>query len=366
MKDYTFIIKHILRYAIYFVGFLIICMIFDYIDSKNKAVNIIEIVFISFYLVIGATYFIYSLIKHDREIYKIQKEREGKFNYFLDILETFNYETSTKEDKIKYLLASLYEASSNYTMCSFYARCFAFSRVEIKELLYNEIDAEFNEFINDIVLKFKGSPQIALFRYRVISKINKTLGLEEGYYSDATYNFRMTIYRSGKKYNILKERCSDNKWNKVRIDKGFNSFDDAYLIVTRTINYLNDDLRKILTENAKSEINLETFKEEAHTYKLALNQNRDEIEFSLFRLYYFLKFKDFKYYKLFINKNKYNDFEILNSNYPKIYNKLNNYYKTKKEEDLKKLYETLKEEIDKHIVDDKFRIEEDYEKGPNL
>ena len=358
MKDYTFIIKQVLRYAIYFVVFLIVCMIFNYIDSKNKVVNIIEILFVAFYLVIGATYFIYSLIKHDREIYKKQKEKENKLYDYLDILETFNYETSTKEEKIKYLFAALYEASSNYTMSSFYARCFAFSRIEIKELLYNEIDMEFNEFINDVILKFKEGPQIALFRYRIISKINKTLGIKEDFYSDATYNFRMIIYKRGRKYNILKEKYSDNKWKKIRIDKGFNSFDDAYLIVTRTINYLNDDLRKILTENSQNKIDLETFKEEAHTYKLALNQNRDEIEFSLFRLYYFLRFKDFKYYKLFIYKNKYNDFEILNSNYPEIYTKLINYYKTKKEEDFKKLFKTLKEEIDKHIINDKFRIEE--------
>lgn len=359
MKDYTFIIKHILKLAIYLVIFTIFCLIFDRIDSNNKAVNISEIIFISLYLTIGGTYLIYVLIKHDREIYKRQKEKEKKFFEFLDILETFNYDASSLDEKIHYLLAALYEASSNFTMTDFYARSYNFSRYEIKELLYNVLDNEFNEFINDIILDFKEDGQIALFRRRIVEKINKILGiLDEGYYYDATNNFRIMIYHSMNSYKLLKEGLKDNKFVKIKVENGYTTFDDAYLVTTRTIYFLNENLRDNINAAIKNDINLYTFKVQAHTYRLALNPECDDVEFSLFRLNYFLNFRDFKTYKSFIEKNKYKDFELLKTNFQEVYKALQNYFKSKNDDDLKKLYSVLKEEIDTHIINDKFRIEE--------
>ncbi len=359
MKDYTFIIKHILKIAIYLVIFIIFYLVFDRIDSNNKVVNITEIIFITLYLTIGGTYLIYVLIKHDREIYKKQKEKEEKFFKFLDILETFNYDTSSLDEKIRYLLAALYEASSNFTMTDFYARSYNFSRSEVKELLYNVVDNEFNEFINNIILNFKEEGQIALFRRRIVEKINKIIGIsDEGYYYDATNNFRIKIYQSGNSYKLLKERFKDNKFVKIKVDKGYNTFDDAYLATTRTIYFLNEDLRDSIKAAIKNDINLYTFKVQAHTYRLALNPECDDVEFSLFRLNYFLNFRDFKTYKSFIKKNKYNDFELLKINFQEVYKTLQNYFKSKNDDNLKKLHSVLKEEIDKHIEHDKFRIEE--------
>lgn len=359
MKDYTFIIKHILKMAIYLVIFIIFCLIFDRIDSSEKAINICEIIFITLYLTIGGTYLIYVLIKHDREIYKKQKEKEEKFSDFLDILETFNYDVSSSEEKTHYLLAALYEAASNFTMTDFYARSFNFSRFEIKELLYNALDNEFNEFINDIILNFKEDGQIALFRRRIVENINKIIGInDEGYYYDATNNFRIMIYQSGNSYKLLKEGFKDNKFLKIKVEKGYTNFNEAYLAATRTIYFLNEDLRNSIKAAIKNDINLETFKVQAHTYKLALNPECDDVEFSLFRLNYFLNFRDFTTYKSFIKKNKYNDFELLEINFPEVYKALQNYFKSKNDDDLKKLYSALKEEIDKHIANDKFPIEE--------
>ncbi len=321
MKDSKFIIKKIMQIIIYLGIFALICAVFAKIDSKQSYVNVLELIFLCIYMLVGSMYILKDCFSRDAKSRKdIKKEKEDveKFNKYLDILNEFNYEYSSLENKFKYLIASLYEASVTFQMSDFYARARDFSRIEIKDILYNKIDYEFDEFIDNVIMKFAESMSVSFFKTRIINIISKEVGIvtNENYYYDMTYNFRGSIVESNGKYNVVKEAFKNNKWEVVQIEKGFLTDDEAYLDVTRIINVINDQLRNNLLDEFKdSTVDEDVFKLLAHTYKVLYQGVNGEA--AIFRLYYIIKNYGLKEYIKCL-KNDKEDVEALINAYPNL------------------------------------------------
>ena len=104
MNDSKFILKKIIQTTFFVIIFGLICAVFSKIDAKEKYINILEMIFLCLYMVIGSVYIIKDFVSKDRirgkEI-KIEKKKLKKFNEYLDILNNFNYNHSSLEDKTK-------------------------------------------------------------------------------------------------------------------------------------------------------------------------------------------------------------------------------------------------------------------------
>ena len=365
MNDSKFILKKIIQTILFVIIFGLICAVFSKIDSKEKYINILEMVFLCLYMVIGSVYIIKDFVSKDRirgkEI-KTEKKELKKFNEYLDILNNFNYNHSNLEDKTKLLIASLYESSVTYQMVDFYARTRDFTRAEIKDILYNKIDYEFDEFIDDVIMNFKESMSIAFFKTRIINVINKEIGcdMDNKYYYDMTYNFRASIVESSNKYNVVKESFKDGRWQVIQIEKGYQTDDSAYLEITKLVNVINDELRNNLNaELKKTNVDEHMFKLYAHTYKVMYDSSTPEA--CLFRLYYIIRNYGLKQYIKCLKTDK-KDIKIMIESFPNLKEELivisTKHLSDKRIEFIKNvLIEKIEPYIDDYIKDDKYNIE---------
>lgn len=314
MNDSKFIIKKIIQTILFFIIFALICAVFAKIDSNEKYINIIEIIALCVYMVVGSVYILKDFISMDRKRGKKIKQNnkyKKKFDEFLDILNEFNYNQSSLEEKYKYLIAALYESSVTYQMIDFYSRARDFSKNEIKDILYNKIDYEFDEFIADVIMKFKESMSVSFFKTRIIKIINDEISFNDlnKYYYDMTYNFRASIVESSNKFNVIKESYKNGKWEIIQIEKGFLNEDEAYLDITRLINVINDELRNNLKDEFKiTDLDEHMFKLYAHTYKVINDSETGEV--CLFRLYYIIRNYGLKKYIKCLKSDK-EDIKIL-------------------------------------------------------
>lgn len=365
MNDAKFIIKKIIQIIIFVTIFILICAVFAKIDSKEKYINIIEIIALCIYMVAGSVYILKDFIALDRKRGKEIKQNNKyikKFNDFLDILNEFNYEQSSLEEKYKYLIAALYESSVTYQMIDFYSRARDFSKSEIKDILYNKIDYEFDEFIDDVIMNLKESMSVSFFKTRIIKIINNEIGFNdvEKYYYDMTYNFRASIVELSNKFNVIKESYKNGKWEIIQVEKGFLSDDEAYLDVTRLINVINDELRNNLKDEFKiTNLDEHMFKLYAHTYKVINDAETGEV--CLFRLYYIVRNYGLKKYIKCLKSDK-DDIKILIKSFADLKEELI-LISTKRLSDKriefveKVLIEKIEPIINEYIKDDKYNIE---------
>ncbi len=278
--------------------------------------------------------------------------KKKKFEDFFLIFDNFNYYESNNDTKKHYLLASLFEASNTAKMVDFYARCYNFSLKEIESLLQGYINSEFDIFLEDIILNFKESMNICLFKSSIIKLINDIIGIKEDeYYIDNSYMFRGSIVKRRNDYIIYKEILKNNEWAYLSKEKGFKTYDEAYLKLTKTINYLNNDIKNhIEEENINQNVDIDVFNNLAHSYKTFL-ESSNLVEKAIFLLYYFLTYQNVRSYCSYLHNKKKDDLDLLISTYPEFKNEFKSLKKNKD-----KVYTFVCEEIKKYTQNDKFNI----------
>ncbi len=364
MRNSRLIIKKIIQFVIYFLIIYLFCLVFAQIDSSEKWVNILEFIILFIYMVLGGVFIVSELIAQDNENRKeIKKDKKYKelFDNFLDTLTNFDIYASDEIKRRDYMVAALYESAITMQMVDFYARCSFFSKEEIKETLYNTLDSEFNLFIDDVIMRFKDTIEIVFFKKRIIEYINKRLDYEDDkvYYYNSSYDFRVKIIKE-KTYTIVKESYDQGSWNEIGREKGFQSDEDAYLTVTKLINYVNNAIKTNQNiDLERKDVDLKVFRILAHTYKLALDIENSEA--ALFRLYFYINVYGIKKYKDVIKKED-SELNLLIKSYPELKDNLILIKKIKDKKKLNVLQDSIIKEIEplilKYIENDKYRIEE--------
>ncbi len=302
--------KRILQFLIYFLGIFILCLVFKYINSDNSIINIIEVCIFIIYILVASIILIFLIFKDNKN--KIKQDIEAhnkvkKLDDFMEILDNFDYEAADDNQKTDYLLASLLETAFKKNLLHFYARTSEFRQKEIENLLTNTIDDEFNQVINEYIMKKIDYKYIAYFETRIHDVIFTRLGFHEDtseYYYDKSHTSRFSILEDEKCIVIYEHFDYIHfKWHEKR-KLTFKTIDDAYLSIRNflnNINYIIDENKVFVCSEDYSEEELDRVTYFFELEKISETNNK---ELAIFTIYYFLKYQDFKSYKDYLKKKK--------------------------------------------------------------
>lgn len=192
--------------------------------KKNDAICII-IILTS--LILAITFFI-LLIKEARKRLKQNFMPSWRINQlitkFLKKINNFKYETASKEEKLHYMIYSLYNASEAYDLSIFYKDCKNYTKEELINLTSKlDITDDLKQFINEIVINKKMTKSVFRFQseldgllliFSKVEIIQNPLLFDKNVLYDSTKHLRYRVVKRGKYYKI--EKCCfdpvDNIW----------------------------------------------------------------------------------------------------------------------------------------------------------
>ena len=266
---------------LWFLGLSILCLLFN-AGSSDKTSNLIELIILILYSLVGG----FVILKRIILIVKDENKSNKKIEHFVRFIENFNYESATNEEKRDYLIYYLFVSSNNESLYYFYISCANFNKTEIKELLYNLLDDEFNKFIEQTILKLKDNANIFIYQTRLFNILLERCKMEKEdltkYYFDYTRQIRLSIRQNKNKYNVLIERYKNEKWIFEKVIKNFLTEDDAYLTISKIIRNINQAFENI--DKSNKEIDISDLKRNAYFFKLKKEKFKMD-EFVLFDYY---------------------------------------------------------------------------------